>query len=189
MRYFSGEFIDKKAKWEVLKRTKLIDSKYLKVYRDEVKLPNGKINKDYTLIEKPSIVSVVATDAKNKVITLKEYKHGAGKVLNVLPAGIIEKGESPVEAARRELEEETGFSGGKFEYVGTLYDYPARDMHTISVVRAKNVSRSKKQQFDEGEYIERVRLIPIQKLKQEITDKKWQSSGAVASLAVSKVLF
>jgi 8-oxo-dGTP pyrophosphatase MutT (NUDIX family) len=174
--------------WQRLDRKTVYDSKFLKVYEDKVRLSNGKVIDDYTVVEKPSIVMIVATDTENNVIVLREYKYAADEMMLVLPAGHKKSDEEPVDAARRELLEETGFGGGTFEEVGILRDYPTKDLHKVYVVRADGVSRQADTQHEDTENIT-FQLVTLDELKQQIINKEWKSSSALASVTLSGVLF
>ncbi len=174
--------------WQRLDRKIVYDSKFLKVYEDKVRLSNGKEIDDYTVVEKPSIVMVVATDTEGNVIVMREYKYAADETMLVLPAGHKKSDEDPVDAARRELLEETGFGGGSFEEVGILRDYPTKDLHEVYVVRAVGVSRKAGTQHEDTESIS-FQLITLDELKQQIKNKEWKSSSALASVTLSGVLF
>jgi len=174
--------------WKMLNRKKVFDSRFVKVYEDTVELPNGNILEDYTVVEKPSIVVIVATDEKNNIFVLREYKHGAQKVLWTLPAGHKPEHESAVEAAQRELKEEVGATGGVFEELGVLHDYPSKDIHKTFVVRAKNVVLTDAPNHEETESIA-CEILSIGQLKEQVKKKEWHSSLALAALTFSGILF
>lgn len=174
--------------WKLLDRKKVYGSKFVNVYEDKVELPNGSVIDDYTVIEKPSIVMVVATDKNNNVIVLREYKYAAGETLLSLPAGHKKKDEQPIDTAKRELLEETGFSGDEFEELGVLFDYPTKDLHKVYVVRAKNVIKRGDTEDEETETIS-YQLITVDELKNQIKNKEWKGSSALASLTLSGILF
>lgn len=174
--------------WKLISRKKVYDSKFLKVYEDAVELPNGNIIDDYTVVEKPSIVMVVATTSDDKVVVLQEYKYAAGKQLLTLPAGHIKASEKPVDAAKRELLEETGFTAKSFEEVGILHDYPTKDLHLVHVVRARNITAAGNEKHEETESIT-WHLLQSKDIKRQITSGQWQASSAVAALTCSGVLF
>lgn len=174
-------------KWKLLNRKKVYGSKFLNVYEDKIELPNGSVIDDYTVIEKPSVVMIVATDEKDNIIILDEYKYAVGETLLTLPAGHLDKNELPVEAAKRELLEETGFSGGSFENLGILYDYPTKDIHKVYVIRAKNVIQTHKTQHEDTENIN-LRLISIEELKDQIKNREWKTSTALAAITISEIL-
>lgn len=184
-----GGFITRINKWKVLKRTKILDTKYLKVYEDRVRLPNGTIIPDFTLVKKLDVVLVVATDMNNRVITIMEYKHGAGEVQMALPAGMLDRSnESLLKTAKRELKEETGFEGGTFTYLGFLYDYPSKDMHKVHIFRARNVVKKSKQGLETTETITEVKLLPVKKIRMQIKNGKCNSSSVIAALVLSGLL-
>lgn len=174
--------------WKTLERKKVFASRFVNVYEDRVELPNGKILDDFTVVEKPSIVMIVATDEDNNVLVLSEYKHGAGAILKTLPAGHKKDSETAVEAAAREVAEETGYTGGEYEDLGVLYDYPSKDIHKVYVVRAKNIALTTLPQHEETESIQ-FDVISPEKLKTQIQNGDWQASSAIAALTVSGVLF
>ena len=175
-------------KWKLQKRKKVFHSKFVNVYMDRVKLPNGRVIRDYMLVEKSDYVMVVATDIKNRIIIQREYKHGAGEIQFTLPAGLIGRGESPIEAAKRELEEETGYSNGKFTYIGMFTEYATKDLHKAYVVRASELKTKGAQRLEDTEDIE-VKLSTAYQIKKQIRDKKWHNSSAIAALALSGILF
>ncbi len=176
-------------KWKVTKRTQVFDSKFVKVYEDRVILPNGKVIEDYTLIKKLDAVIVVATDVYSKLVTVKEYKHGIGNFQVALPSGYKNPKEGPVAAARRELLEETGFGEGVFRSVGVLYDDPAKDLRKTYVVRAINVHPLREQKLDETETISQVKLLSINKLREQFERKQWRAATSISALVISGYLF
>ncbi|HZE87488.1 MAG TPA: NUDIX hydrolase [Methylomirabilota bacterium] len=173
--------------WKLIDRKKVYDSKFVKVYEDKVELPNGKVLDDYTVIEKPSIVMVVATDENNNVIILNEYKYAAGDTLLSLPAGHKKENEEPGAAAKRELLEETGFSTDEIEEIGILHDYPTKDLHKVFVVRAKNIRKTNETNHEETEII-KYKLVSLDELKQQILNKEWKASSALAAITISGIL-
>lgn len=175
-------------KWKIQDRKRVFHSKFVSVYSDKVRLSNGKIIPDYTVVKKKEYVMVVATDTKNRLIIEKEYKHGSRQVHLTLPAGLIDEGENPVQAAKRELEEETGYTKGKFKLIAAIYEDPAKIMSRIYVVRATGLSVRNYQKLEDTEDIE-VNLITVAELKKQIKQKKWSSCGALAAFVLSGLLF
>ena len=175
-------------KWKIQNRKLVFHSKFVNVYKDSVTLPNGKSIPDFMLTEKSDYVIIVATDTKGRLVMQREYKHGAGEVQYALPAGLIDGKENPTEAAKRELEEETGYKGGRIKYIGTFSEYATKDMHKVHVVRISDLKTRGEQKLEDTEDIE-VMLISISALKKQISKKKWHNGSALAALTLSGLLF
>lgn len=149
----------KPDKWQRLSRDTLLDTKFLKVYQDTVKLPSGAVFDDYTVASLPSGVVVVATDTKGRLLTQFEYKYAIDRVILNLPSGSIENGKSPLEVAAIELLEETGYKSSELELIQTTYEYPSKLDHKLHIVRAKNAAKVRAVQHEATESISEVHLI------------------------------
>ncbi len=111
----------KLEKWELLETSEVFTAApWLKVHVDCVKLPGGRIVDDYYRVELQEYAMIYARRDDGKVLFERQYKHGLKEVSIVLPTGTIEQGEMPVEAAKREFFEETGYTAEKWSYVGTF---------------------------------------------------------------------
>ncbi len=149
----------KPTKWQRLNRKTLLDTKFMSVYQDTVKLPNGAIFDDYTVASLPSGVIVVATDPEGRLITQFEYKYAIDEVILNLPSGSVENGRTPLEVAALELLEETGYESKELEYIRETYEYPSKMDHKVHIVRAKNAVKVKEAAHEATESISGVHLI------------------------------
>lgn len=106
--------------WKELSRKVIFDKYWRKVEEVIFKLPNGATYDAYIKVERPC-VNVVGITVDNKVVLVKQYRPGPKEILEELPGGLIEDGEDPGVAARREFVEETGYDGD-FAFAGTCID-------------------------------------------------------------------
>lgn len=148
----------KLSNWKILDAETLLDSRFLKVNKEKCELPNGKIIPDFYTIWQPDWVLVLAQDSEDLWLMERQYRHGTGKVSLEFPAGIVEAGETPVDAAKRELQEECAFGGGSFEFLAELPMNPDRHRGKFFVVRATGVAQRGETHFDSSEEIETLRF-------------------------------
>lgn len=145
--------------WERTHRETLLDTRFMKVYEDTVRLPNGNVIDDYTVVTLPSGVIIVATDTEGRLLSQYEYKYAVDKTILNLPSGSVEEGVSVIDTAKKELLEETGYEATEVELVSTLYEYPSKADHLIHIVRAKNVQKVADVQHEQTESISEVVLL------------------------------
>jgi len=131
---------------------KIYEGKLLHVYRDEILLPNGhKGAREY--IKHLGAVAVVATDKDGRIAVEHQFRYPFGKVLLEIPAGKLDyTGEDPLEAAKRELREETGITALSWQYLGPFYPTVAYSTEVIHLYWAKDLSFGERE-LDEDESI------------------------------------
>jgi ADP-ribose pyrophosphatase len=122
------------------------------VRRDDVTLPDGTETAFHYLTEPPSVVLLPFTP-EDDVVVIEEWRQAVGRVNLGLPAGGLEGEESPVEAARRELAEETGHEAAAFERLGTFE--PANGLldSTFHYFLARGCEPTAEQALDHNESI------------------------------------
>ena len=89
------------GRWRVLSSQYLIRKPWLTARVDKLELPDGRIMPEYYVLEYPDWVNVIAMTKDGKFVMERQYRHAAGITAYELPCGVIEKGESPLEAAKR----------------------------------------------------------------------------------------
>lgn len=142
---------DDEMKWKVLETEYLFMRPWLTVRRDKVQLPNGKVHPEYYVLEYPSWVNVIALTKDGKFVMVRQYRHGLGIVATELCAGVAEPGEEPLEAAKRELLEETGFGGGEWKLNMVLSANPGSQNNLSYSFIARGVELMSEQHLDETE--------------------------------------
>jgi len=120
---------------------------------DKCEMPNGHVVEDYYVLEYSNWVNAVAITDDNKILMVHQYRHAAEIVSLEIPGGVIDEGELPEQALRRELLEETGYQFDDFELLCTIYANPSTaDNHTYCYL-ARGGKKVQEQSLDEQEEI------------------------------------
>lgn len=138
-------------KWDLLESEYLIRRPWLTARRDRVKLPNGQINDEFYVLEYPDWVNVIAVTEEGEFIMIEQYRHGLGEVQMEICAGVVEKGEHHLDAAKRELMEESGFGGGKWRLLTVLSGNPSTTNNLTYCYVAEGVKKISDQHLDRTE--------------------------------------
>jgi 8-oxo-dGTP pyrophosphatase MutT (NUDIX family) len=118
-----------------------------------VKLPTGAENPEYYILEYPDWVNVIAITKKGEFVMVRQYRHGLQETLMELCAGVCEAGEDPMESARRELYEETGYGGGEWQLWMTVSPNPSTSTNLTYSFLATDVERISTQHLESTEDI------------------------------------
>ncbi len=137
--------------WKTLSSRYLERKPWFTVRVDAMELPNGGRIDDYYVLEYPDWVNVIAVTREGKMVLVEQYRHGAGKVFFELVAGVKEASESHLDAAKRELLEETGYGNGKWELFSVLSANPSTHNNRAYTFLATGVEKLSGQKLDECE--------------------------------------
>jgi ADP-ribose pyrophosphatase len=143
---------------KTIKTEKIFDGKVVKLQVDEVLLPNGKKSKR-ELIKHPGAVAVVAITDENKIIFVEQFRKPLEKSIIEIPAGKLEPGEIPEKTAKRELEEETGYTSTSLTKIASFYTSPGFADEQMHIYLAKDLKKLENPPaLDEDEFIEILEL-------------------------------
>lgn len=171
--------------WRILESSVVIDTPFLRLRRDAVALPDGTTIDEYYVRESRGFVVIFALTQDGDVLLVRQYKHGIGRKLLELPAGIIDEGEEPEEAARRELAEETGYTAPRWERVRVFVTDPTNSTSLAYLYLAEGAVRTQDQDLDPTEQIA-VERCTFEGLEQKIADGPIDSVAHVASIYTVK---
>jgi len=172
-------------KWKTLGSKIVFDHRWYKVCQEKVEVTPGKIYDDYFMGIFQNIVLIVAITKDNKILFVRQYKHGAGEILLEVPAGYIDNKETPLKTAKRELLEETGFVSNKWYKLGFYFSNPTKERgNGIYIYLAENAKSIGKSKIDDMENIE-VQLIGIEDVIRMIKKNKIRVAGSVAAVLLS----
>lgn len=161
---------------------KIIESRrpYPKFRMDNCELPSGKPYKAFVL-EFDAWANILALTKNNEAVLIRQYRHGVQEISLELPGGVVDEGESPLEGAKRELMEETGYSAETFVEVGRIYPNPAIQQNTLYCYLALGAELTGEQRLDESEEIETL-LVPLDELIEMAAGGKFLHALNVAVL-------
>jgi 8-oxo-dGTP pyrophosphatase MutT (NUDIX family) len=169
--------------WQVLTDISLISQRWLEVREQRVRLANGHEIEQFHLIQGPNWAGVLCLTADEHVVLVRQYRHGLGGPSLELPAGVMDAAETPLEAARRELREETGFSAQEVVPLLEVVPEPARNTTRAHFFFARGAERMAELALDSSEELEVV-LVPVSELF-ELIDQ-----GVIVHAAhISAILF
>lgn len=141
-------------KWKVLDSKKLLSKgTWMNLRQEKVQLPSGAIVPEWFVLEFPDWINVIAITKKGEFVMEDQYRHALGETHYELVAGVIDEGETPLEAAKRELSEETGYGGGEWQLFMTLSPNPTNHTNKSYTFLATGVEKLSEQHQETTEDI------------------------------------
>ena len=169
-------------KWKSLTKNSILKKHpWFEVFREEVRLPDGKIVPEYFGIEMPHYSAVFAVTEDQKIMVLRCYRHAIGEVTLTMPGGMIEEEESPLEGIQREFLEETGYIAKEWKQLGTFIGNSTRGCGTYHLFFATGAKILQKPNSGDLEELELLLWTP-EDIEKAIDNKKVQSLGVLSML-------
>jgi 8-oxo-dGTP pyrophosphatase MutT (NUDIX family) len=154
--------------WTIDNSEYVVNDRFLKLRADLCTTPQGGKVGRYYVLELGDWVNCIAIDEDDNIMMLRHYRHGIQKYLMEFIGGSIEENEQPEAAAKRELEEETGYTSGSLFHVGTSYPNPANHTNKVHTFLAVGGKISQDQSLEVGETIT-VEKIPFKTVIEEMS--------------------
>ncbi len=159
---------------EIISSKHLFRGRIVSVREDHLEFREGNRKMWWEVVEHPGAAAILAREG-DQIILLRQYRHPVRQILWEIPAGKLEAGEKPLDCARRELAEETGFRGKNWRLLASFYPSPGFCDELIYLYEATGLEAAPAEP-DEHEQLEVVRLTLSTALnmvlKGEITDAK-----------------
>ena len=170
--------------WKRLRSERLLETPYFALRSDRLRLPGGAVKDPYYVVERPDAAIIFPLTGEGEVVLVRQYRPPLERMELGLPAGLVEEGEEPEAAARRELLEETGYSGDQWEPLGSLASSPSLKDNWAYLFLARGVEESAPPAPDEHELVEVVRA-PVGDLPGLIRSGEIVSSSGVAAIMLA----
>ena len=158
-------------KWKTLKSEYLIRRPWLTARCDTVELPDGSVNPEFYVLEYPDWVNVLALTEDGEFVMIRQYRHGMGQTRYELCAGVVDAGEEPLDAVKRELYEETGYGEGAWEKMMEISGNPSTTNNLTHCYVATGVKKVSSQHLEKTEDIS-VHLLTVDEVRYLLLNDK-----------------
>ena len=166
---------EKKISGEVL-----FEGKVVRLEKDKVLCPNGRESYREVVRHNGGAAILCVTD-DDMVLLERQFRYAYDEVIYEIPAGKLEKGEDPYDAAMREFEEETGFKADRLEYLGNIYPTCGYSSEKIYLYLAKDYKKTHTN-LDEDEVI-LTEYVPLARVKEMIASNEIKDAKTICAIS------
>ena len=168
--------------WKIVSSKPAGDFRIFKIRSDRCVNPRTGREHDFYILDSVNWVNVIAITPDQKLVMVRQYRHGSGTVELEIPGGMMDPKETdPVATAVRELREETGYEGENARQLGKIWSNPAILANKTYTVLIENCRLKHGVEFDQGEDLE-TRLVPVAEIPQLVAEEKIGHSLVVVAL-------
>ena len=146
--------------WHRVSSEEAADCRVFKVFEDHCERDSDGKESSFFVIRAGDWSNVIAVTDSDEMVLIEQYRQGIQQIITELPGGIIDHGEDPAEAAKRELVEETGYSSNDWTHIGTSHPNPAIQDNVIHHFLATGCKRTAEPNLDDNESVV-TRLVPV----------------------------
>ncbi|MBQ4378432.1 MAG: NUDIX hydrolase [Treponema sp.] len=174
----------KDLEWKITSEKELLKTVVYTVNETTSVAPDGSVG-HYLVQDAPDWV-IVIPEIDGNFLMVKQWRHAHNGLSIEFPGGVINKGEKPEDAARREMEEETGYKAGKLTYLGCANPNPALMRNRVHFFAAENLTSTGEQHLDADEFVEYLK-IPCEEVYQKIGSEEYPHALMMSALLKYKL--
>jgi ADP-ribose pyrophosphatase len=168
--------------WKLLGTRRGPEYHIFKTRVDDLQNPrNGKVL-PAVILEAPDWVDVIAVTPEKRIVAVRQFRFGIGKMSLEVPAGLVDPGEDPLHAAQRELAEETGYTARVWKPLGWSYAGPAFMTNRAHHFLAVDARRTGSPQLEDGEDLE-CRELTLEEIREAIRAEEMRNAMTLAALS------
>ena len=169
---------------KVLSSEKVLETRVFDLMKDQIELPSGKSTSRFTIVH-PGAAVFIPRLGPDRFLVIRQYRHALRREILEFPAGTLEKGEEPLDCAKREICEEVGYAASKWTALGYVWTFPGFGNEILHAFLADDLSPNKAA-ADDDEMIEVVEMRKVQIeqaiVKNDLADAKSISAWCRAGL-------
>jgi len=168
--------------WHIVDRRDPIDFGVFKLRQHSASDPLNGEQRTFSVVDIPDWVNVIALTESDEVVAIRQFRHGVERVTLEIPGGVVEVGEEALDAAKRELREETGYVADDWSYLGRVEPNPAIQSNRCDLFLALDARPEAEVDFDPSEVIE-VQCVPLVEFESLIRSGRVSHALVVAAFA------
>lgn len=168
---------------EVLDSRIDFDGGVVKVYRERVRLPDGR-TADWERVSHPGAVGIVPLDETGRVVMVRQYRHAVRDVLIEIPAGKLDAGENPLDCAVRELAEEVNLRADEMVPLSVFYNSPGYSDERFHLYLARGLSHAEGR-TEPDEFLE-VELVGLDAAMEMISGGRLRDAKSIIGVALAR---
>lgn len=174
--------MSKLSKWETLDSKIFYEDKWIKIRQEKCKDNNDFIINPYYILDYPDWVHLICFDENYKILITRQYRHGIKSINYEIPCGVVDNiDKTPLDTAKRELKEETGFVSENFKKIITYSPNPSNHSNSIHCFLVTDLIQTNKRSLDDSEEIE-YEFLSFSEILKLINENKFLQSMHISTL-------
>jgi ADP-ribose pyrophosphatase len=153
--------------WDMQENNLHADCRIFEVRKQRLKRRSDGLEGEFFVLDTNDWVNVLALTSDDKIILVRQFRYGSKEHSLEPPGGVVEKGEDPIVAGLRELQEETGYVGDSPELLGVVRPNAAILSNRCHVILVRNAQKTAELNFDQHEELV-TELYPVKELKEMV---------------------